>query len=53
MGPGKAHFQFPRDFTQHDLSLQQNILISAISPVLKSLTGQADKIGELSVSPKN
>lgn len=33
-GAGKAHFQFPGDFTQHNLSLQQSIPIPAISPVL-------------------
>lgn len=50
VGPGKAHFQFPRDFTQHDLSLQQNIPISAISPVLSQAQVGQTKLVRISKS---
>lgn len=50
VGPGKAHFQFPRDFTQHDLSLQHNIPISAISPVLSHAQGKQIELVSISKS---
>lgn len=50
VGPGKAHSQFPRDFTQHDLSLQQNIPISAISPVLSHAQGRQIELVGISKS---
>lgn len=50
VGPGKAHFQLPRDFTQHDLSLQQNILISAVSPGLSHAQGRQIKLVSISKS---
>lgn len=51
MGPGKAHhLQFPGDFTQHDLSLQQNSPIPAISPVLSQAQGRQMEL--VSVSPE-
>lgn len=50
VGPGKAHLQLPRDFTQHDLSLQQNIPISAISPVLSQAQGRQRELASISKS---
>lgn len=50
VGPGKAHLQFPRDFTQHDLSLQHNIPISAISPVLSHAQGRQIELVSISKS---
>lgn len=50
VGPGKAQLQLPRDFTQHDLSLQQNIPISAISPVLSHAQGRQTELVSISKS---
>lgn len=53
VGPGRAHLQFPRDFTQHQLSLQQNIPISAVSPVLSHTWGRQIELVSISKSWRN
>lgn len=53
VGPGRAHLQFPRDFTQHELSLQQNIPISAVSPVLSHTQGRQIELVSISKSWRN
>lgn len=50
VGPGKALLQFPRDFTQHDLSPQQNIPIPAVSPVLSQAQGRQIELVSVSKS---
>lgn len=49
-GARQAQLQLPRDFTQHDLSLQQNIPISAVSPVLSHAQGRQIELVSISKS---